>query len=222
MKYIITESQNLQMRKVNFFKEYLENLLSKYEWFNGDVEISFLPTPTINISEAVLLNYKHKPTFSKEEELFNFYAKNIKIKFSIFDIYNDSLASEIEFVDGFFEVFSDPKNIPNRNNKITDVLVGYKKLPAVSPTESGLSISNKIFKFSEIVDDDFRHYLDKVPSIRMKNCSFSFFVPTMLCMLSLENTKIQIGNCKLAIDAISLKDEAKLPSPSMHKTGVSG
>ena len=39
MKYIITESQNLQMRKVNFFKEYLENLLSKYEWFNGDVEI---------------------------------------------------------------------------------------------------------------------------------------------------------------------------------------
>jgi hypothetical protein len=39
MKYIITESQNLQMRKVNFFKEYLENLLSKYEWFNGDVSI---------------------------------------------------------------------------------------------------------------------------------------------------------------------------------------
>ena len=39
MKYVITESQNLQMRKVNFFKEYLENLLSKYEWFNGDVEI---------------------------------------------------------------------------------------------------------------------------------------------------------------------------------------
>lgn len=39
MKYIITESQNLQMRKVNFFKEYLENLLSKYEWFNGDVVI---------------------------------------------------------------------------------------------------------------------------------------------------------------------------------------
>ena len=141
---------------------------------NGDVEISFLPTPTISISEAVLLNYKHKPTFSKEEELFNFYAKNIKIKFSIFDIYSDNLASEIEFVDGFFEVFSDPKNIPNRNNKITDVLVGYKKLPAVSPTESGLSIGNKIFKFSEIVDDDFRHYLDKVPSIRMKNCSFSF------------------------------------------------
>ena len=142
---------------------------------NGDIEVSFLPTPTINISEAVLLNYKHKPIFSKEEELFNFYAKNIKIKFSIFDIYDDILASEIEFDEGFFEVFSDPKNIPNRNNKITDVLVGYKKLPAVSPTESGLSISNKIFKFSEIIDDDFRHYLSKIPSIRMKNCSFSFF-----------------------------------------------
>ena len=39
MKYIITESQNLQMRKVNFLKDYVENLLSKYEWFNGDVEI---------------------------------------------------------------------------------------------------------------------------------------------------------------------------------------
>ena len=142
---------------------------------NGDIEVSFLPTPTIKISEAVLLNYKHKPTFSKEEELFNFYAKNIKIKFSIFDIYDDILASEIEFDNGFFEVFSDPKNIPNRNNKITDVLVGYKKLPAVSPTESGLSISNKIFKFSEIIDDDFRHYLSKIPAIRMKNCSFSFF-----------------------------------------------
>jgi uncharacterized protein involved in outer membrane biogenesis len=142
---------------------------------NGDIEVSFLPTPTIKISEAVLLNYKHKPTFSKEEELFNFYAKNIKIKFSIFDIYDDILASEIEFDDGFFEVFSDPKNIPNRNNKITDVLVGYKKLPAVSPTESGLSVSNKIFKFSEIIDDDFRHYLSKIPAIRMKNCSFSFF-----------------------------------------------
>ena len=31
---------------------------------NGDIEVSFLPTPTIKISEAVLLNYKHKPTFS--------------------------------------------------------------------------------------------------------------------------------------------------------------
>ena len=39
MKYIITESQNLQMRKVNFFKEYLEKMLSEYTWFNGDVEI---------------------------------------------------------------------------------------------------------------------------------------------------------------------------------------
>ena len=27
---------------------------------NGDVEISFLPRPTITISEAVLLNYKHQ------------------------------------------------------------------------------------------------------------------------------------------------------------------
>lgn len=142
---------------------------------NGDVEISFLPRPTITISEAVLLNYKHQPNFAREEELFNFYAKNIKIKFSIFDIYSDNLASEIEFTDGFFEVFSDPKNIPQRNNKITDVLVGYKKLPSVSPTESGLSISNKIFKFSEIIDDDFRHYLEKIPSIRFTNCSFSFF-----------------------------------------------
>ena len=40
MKYVITESQNLQMRKVNFLKDYVENLLSKYEWFNGDVEIN--------------------------------------------------------------------------------------------------------------------------------------------------------------------------------------
>ena len=142
---------------------------------NGEVEVSFLPRPTITISEAVLLNYKHQPNFAKEEELFNFYAKNIKIKFSIFDIYSDNLASEIEFTDGFFEVFSDPKNIPQRNNKITEVLVGYKKLPSVSPTESGLSISNKIFKFSEIIDDDFRHYLEKIPSIRLTNCSFSFF-----------------------------------------------
>ena len=46
---------------------------------NGDVEISFLPKPTISISEAVLLNYKHKPTFSKEEELFNFYATGINV-----------------------------------------------------------------------------------------------------------------------------------------------
>jgi hypothetical protein len=27
------------MRKVNFLKDYVENLLSEYEWFNGDVEI---------------------------------------------------------------------------------------------------------------------------------------------------------------------------------------
>ena len=39
MKYIITESQNLQMRKVNFFKEYLEKMLSEYTWFKGDVKI---------------------------------------------------------------------------------------------------------------------------------------------------------------------------------------
>jgi hypothetical protein len=40
MKYIITESQNSQLRKINFLKDYLEKLLSKYEWFNGDVKIN--------------------------------------------------------------------------------------------------------------------------------------------------------------------------------------
>ena len=39
MKYIITESQNLQMKKVNFLKNYIQNLLSKYKWFKGDVKI---------------------------------------------------------------------------------------------------------------------------------------------------------------------------------------
>ena len=39
MKYIITESQNSQLRKINFLKNYLEKLLSKYEWFNGVVKI---------------------------------------------------------------------------------------------------------------------------------------------------------------------------------------
>ena len=39
MKYIITESQNLQLRKINYLKDYVEKLLSKYEWFNGDVKI---------------------------------------------------------------------------------------------------------------------------------------------------------------------------------------
>jgi hypothetical protein len=40
MKYIITESQNSQLRKINFLKNYVEKLLSKYEWFNGDVKIN--------------------------------------------------------------------------------------------------------------------------------------------------------------------------------------
>ena len=39
MKYIITESQDLQLRKINHLKNYIENLLSEYEWFNGDVKI---------------------------------------------------------------------------------------------------------------------------------------------------------------------------------------
>jgi len=40
MKYIITESQNLQLKKINYLKEYIEKLLSKYEWFNGVVKIN--------------------------------------------------------------------------------------------------------------------------------------------------------------------------------------
>jgi len=39
MKYLITESQNLQLKKINMLKNYVEKLLSKYEWFNGDVKI---------------------------------------------------------------------------------------------------------------------------------------------------------------------------------------
>jgi hypothetical protein len=142
---------------------------------NGEVEVSFLPTPTVIINDAVLLNYKHKPKFSKNEELFNFYAKKIKIKFSFFSMADDSLAKEIEFDDGFFEVFSDPNNIPNRNNKITEILIGYKKLPSISPSDSRISISSSIFKFSQIVDDDFRFYLQKIPSVKFNDCAFSFF-----------------------------------------------
>ena len=40
MKYLITESQNLQLKKINILKNYVEKLLSKYEWFNGDVKIN--------------------------------------------------------------------------------------------------------------------------------------------------------------------------------------
>lgn len=40
MKFILTESQNLQLRKINLLKDYVEKLLSKYEWFNGDVKIN--------------------------------------------------------------------------------------------------------------------------------------------------------------------------------------
>jgi predicted heme/steroid binding protein len=40
MKYIITESQKLQLRKIKFLKDYIKELLSKYEWFNGDVNIN--------------------------------------------------------------------------------------------------------------------------------------------------------------------------------------
>ena len=40
MKYIITESQNLQLKKINYLREYIEKLLSKYEWFNGVVKIN--------------------------------------------------------------------------------------------------------------------------------------------------------------------------------------
>lgn len=142
---------------------------------NGEVEVSFLPTPTVIINDAVLLNYKHKPKFSKNEELFNFYAKKIKIKFSFFAMSDDNLAKEIEFDDGFFEAFSDPNNIPARNNKITEILVGYRKLPSISPSDSRISISSSIFKFSQIVDDDFRFYLQKIPSVKFNDCAFSIF-----------------------------------------------
>jgi hypothetical protein len=39
MKYIITEYQEMSIRKVKFFKEYLEKMLSEYTWFKGDVAI---------------------------------------------------------------------------------------------------------------------------------------------------------------------------------------
>jgi hypothetical protein len=39
MKYIITESQNLLLKKINFLQNYIEKILSEYEWFNGDVQI---------------------------------------------------------------------------------------------------------------------------------------------------------------------------------------
>ena len=40
MKYLITESQNLQLKRINILKYFVEKLLSKYEWFNGDVKIN--------------------------------------------------------------------------------------------------------------------------------------------------------------------------------------
>ena len=55
MKYVITESQNLQMRKVNFFKEYLEKMLSEYTLFKGDVEIE---TKNWKLKDKTYLVYK--------------------------------------------------------------------------------------------------------------------------------------------------------------------
>ena len=42
MKYIITESQESSLKKYNFLKGYINNLLSEYEWFN-DLKINVTP-----------------------------------------------------------------------------------------------------------------------------------------------------------------------------------
>ena len=55
MKYVITESQNLQIRKVKFFKEYLEKMLSEYTWFKGDVVIE---TKNWKLKDKTYLVYK--------------------------------------------------------------------------------------------------------------------------------------------------------------------
>ena len=142
---------------------------------NGDVEVALFPSPSITINDAVLLNLKHQPNFVKQDELYNFYAKKIIIKFSLTGLLGEEKINSIEFEDGFFESFSDPQNIPPRNNKITEILIGYKKLPAVSPNESGINISSSIFKISSISDSDMQFFLKKVPLIKLRNCSFSIF-----------------------------------------------
>ena len=55
MKYIITESQEMSIRKVKFFKEYLEKMLSEYEWFKGDVVIE---TKNWKLKDKTYLVYK--------------------------------------------------------------------------------------------------------------------------------------------------------------------
>ena len=118
---------------------------------NGDIEVSFLPTPTIKISEAVLLNYKHKPIFSKEEELFNFYAKNIKIKFSIFDIYDDILASEIEFDEGFLKFLAIQKTLPIAIIKLPMFWLDIKNYLRYPLQNQGLALVIKFLNFPKLL-----------------------------------------------------------------------
>ena len=78
MKYIITESQDLSLRKLNFLTEYIENLLpEKYPWIKGvEIDVSSynhkgkeLPLYNVIFDAGGYSIYSHEDGTDLEEDI---------------------------------------------------------------------------------------------------------------------------------------------------------
>ncbi|MBP7709937.1 MAG: AsmA family protein [Rickettsiales bacterium] len=132
----------------------------------GDVEVAFLPSPTITLNEVLLRNYRVKSGEDLPEEVYNIYAKKTAIKMSVFN----SSIKKIIFSDAVMQSYKDSVDAAVHSDKFNEIVAELTKNPPENEAKSSSGISAKLFS---VAGAEFS--TNKTPRIVAKNSQAIFY-----------------------------------------------
>ena len=115
---------------------------------NGDVEVSFLPVPTITLEDVMLQNYQQHDSKRGGGKIYNIYAKSAQIKLTVFKLFDDPVVKKIILTNVVAESHYDDGTKVERSNKYREIVAGFVKAEVLDEKKVSSGISVKLFSIA--------------------------------------------------------------------------
>lgn len=167
---------------------------------NGKVRATFLPSPSIILSDVLLQGYVN------DEKTYNFYAKTVQIKASFAAIFGGKfIPKKIIFSDAILESFYNLNQPINRSNSLITAANKIAEAQNTAPQKSNSSSGSSYFSLEEINLSSAN--LNNLPTIVIENGETFFYnQQAKENRTSNINIKTAITNQKIAAEGNFIKD----------------
>ncbi len=132
----------------------------------GDVDVAFLPSPSITLNEVLLRNYSANKTPDRDNKIQNIYAKKIHIKLALFKASQGLAIKKIIFSDAILQSYHANNQTTIRSDKFSELTAQILENPPKNETKTTSGITTKLFSIGEISPN---LNVENLPIIVIKN-----------------------------------------------------